>query len=96
MINRDCGECPFFKNEDSLGYGNCSLSNEICFCGNDCDFLFNTKMDSKQVINVFHESRRSKRGRDNKDVAPFLLEIAIDNAIRILRNKNDYGNDEGI
>ena len=28
-----CGECPFFKNEDTEGYGHCNISKREGHCG---------------------------------------------------------------
>lgn len=87
-----CGECPFFKNEDTEGYGHCNISKREGHCGDLCRY-YTYIMLRKETVRMLHYCQKWRRGANIKMPPPTLLGLAIDNAMRIIRNlKKD--NDE--
>ena len=87
-----CGECPFFKNEDTEGYGHCNISKREEYCGDLCRY-YTYIMLRKETVRMLHYCQKWRRGANIQMPPPTLLGLAIDNAIRIIRNlKKD--NDE--
>ena len=79
-----CGECPFFKWEDTYGYGICDISG---FAKN-CSFEDGLKqLTKRQAIKVLHHAQKWRRGEKIGMPPPALLGLAIDKAIRVLRQK---------
>lgn len=79
-----CGECPFFKYEDIDGYGICDISGFAENCSMECHFVWLTK---EQAVKVLHHTQKWRRGAKIGMPPPALLGLAIDKAIRVLRQK---------
>lgn len=82
-----CGECPFFKYEDTDGYGICDISGLEENCSNVCEFDLRDKLTNKQAVKVLHHTQKWRRGAKIGMPPPALLGLAIDTAIRVLRQK---------
>lgn len=83
-----CGyECPFLKYEDTDGYGICDISGLEENCSNVCAFDWRDKLTKEQAVKVLHHTQKWRRGEKIGMPPPALLGLAIDTAIRILRQK---------
>ena len=82
-----CGECPFFKYEDTDGYGICDISGSKSNCSNVCAYDMCHKLTNKQTVKVLHHAQKWRRGAKIGMPPPALLGLAIDKAIRVLRQK---------
>ena len=82
-----CGECPSFKYEDTDGYGICDISGSKSNCSLVCDFDKQGELTNEQAIKVLHHAQKWRRGAKIGMPPPALLGLAIDKAIRVLRQK---------
>lgn len=80
-----CGECPFFKNEDVDGYGHCDIGKREHHCGDLCRY-FTYIMSKKETLRLLHYCQKWRRGAKIEMPPPALFGLAIDNAMRIIRN----------
>ena len=82
-----CGECPFFKYEDTDGFGICDISGFAKNCSMECSFVWLDELANEQAIKVLHHTQKWRRGAKIGMPPPALLGLAIDKAIRVLRLK---------
>ena len=82
-----CGECPFFKWEDTYGYGICDISGFAKNCSLECSFRVFDQLTNEQAFKVFFHILLCRRGAKIGMPPPALLGLAIDKAIRVLRQK---------
>ena len=82
-----CGECPFFKYEDTDGYGICDMSGFAKNCSDVCAFNGQDNLTYRQAVKVLHHAQKWRRGAKIGMPPPALLGLAIDKAIRVLRQK---------
>lgn len=87
---RYCGECPFFKYEDTYGEGWCVVKCEARECGDECFFLdFNLKegyrMPMAGAEKVLHHHQKWRKGANVAYLPPKAIGFALDAAIRALR-----------
>ena len=82
-----CGECPFFKYEDTDGYGICDIIESKSNCSLVCAFDKQDKLTDRQAVKVLHHAQKWRRGAKIGMPPPDLLGWAIDTAIRVLRLK---------
>ena len=82
-----CGECPFFKYEDPDGYGICDISGFAKNCSLECSFCVFDQLTNIQAVKVLHYTQKWRRGAKIGMPPPALLGLAIDKAIRVLRQK---------
>ena len=82
-----CGECPFFKYEDTDGYGICDISGFAKNCSMECSFLVFALLPNEQAVKVLHHTQKWRRGAKIGMPPPALLGLAIDTGIRVLRQK---------
>ena len=82
-----CGECPFFKYEDTDGYGICDISGLEENCSLLCGYDRRDKLTKRQAVKVLHHAQKWRRGAKIGMPPPTLLGMAIDTAIRVLRQK---------
>ena len=82
-----CGECQFFKYEDTDGYGLCDISGLEENCSLVCDFDKQGELTNEQAIKVLHHAQKWRRGAKIGMPPPALLGLAIDTGIRVLRQK---------
>ena len=82
-----CGECPFFKYEDTDGYGICDISGLEENCSLVCGYDRLDKLTKRQAVKVLHHAQKWRRGEKIGMPPPALLGLAIDTAIRVLRQK---------
>lgn len=80
-----CGECPYFKNEDINGYGYCDIVKREHHCGDLCRY-YTFIMSRKETLRLLHYCQKWRRGANIKMPPPTLFGLAIDNAMRIIRN----------
>ena len=80
-----CGECPLFMYEDINGLGFCAAQKGWMHCADICAF-WTGSMDNDEVLRILHYARKWRRGANTKILSPVLLGLAIDNAMRIIRN----------
>ena len=82
-----CGECPFFKYEDTDGYGICDISGLEENCSDVCAFNGQDNLTNIQAVKVLHHTQKWRRGAKIGMPPPALLGLAIDKAIRVIRQK---------
>ena len=82
-----CGECPFFKYKDTDGYGICDISGSKSNCSLVCAFDKQGELTNEQAVKVLHHTQKWRRGAKIGMPPPALLGLAIDKAIRVLRQK---------
>ena len=82
-----CGECPFFKYEDTDGYGICDIIGIESICSLVCAFDGQNKLTNRQAVKVLHHAQKWRRGAKIGMPPPVLLGLAIDTAIRVIRQK---------
>ena len=82
-----CGECPFFKYEDTYGYGICDIIEIESNCAFVCAFEKQGELTKRQAVKVLHHAQKWRRGAKIGMPPPTLLGLAIDKAIRVLRQK---------
>ena len=82
-----CGECPFFKYEDTDGYGICDIIGNESSCSLICAFDKQGELTYRQAVKVLHHAQKWRRGAKIGMPPPALLGLAIDTAIRVLRQK---------
>lgn len=82
-----CGECPFFKWEDTDGYGICDISGFAENCSMECSFCVFDELTKEQAVKVLHHTQKWRRGEKIGMPPPALLGLAIDKSIRVLRQK---------
>ena len=82
-----CGECPFFKYEDTDGYGLCDISGLEENCSMECSFDGFDQLTNIQAVKVLHYTQKWRRGAKIGMPPPALLGLAIDTGIRVLRQK---------
>lgn len=80
-----CGECPLFMYEDINGLGFCAAQKGWMHYADICAF-WTGSMDNDEVLRILHYARKWRRGANTKILSPVLLGLAIDNAMRIIRN----------
>ena len=83
----NCGECPFFKYEDTDGYGICDISVLEENCSLVCAFEKQGELTKRQAVKVLHHAQKWRRGAKIGMPPPVLLGLAIDTGIRVLRQK---------
>ena len=83
-----CGECPFLKWEDIDGYGTCYITGLVMAYTFKFSFEDGLKQLTKeQAVKVLHHAQKWRRGATIGMPPPALLGLAIDTAIRVLRQK---------
>lgn len=82
-----CGECPFFKYEDTDGYGICDIIGVEGHCSDVCAFDKQGELTKRQAVKVLHHAQKWRRGAKIGMPPPALLGLAIDKAIRVIRQK---------
>ena len=83
-----CSDCPFFKWENEDGYGVCYLTGLSMNHTFKCSFEDGLKqLTNKQAVKVLHHTQKRRRGEKIGMPSPALLGLAIDKAIRVLRQK---------
>ena len=82
-----CGECPFFKWEDTYGYGICDIIESRSICSLVCAFDKQGELTKRQAVKVLHHAQKWRRGAKIGMPPPALLGLAIDTGIRVLRQK---------
>ena len=82
-----CGECPFFKWEDTYGYGICGIIEIESNCSLVCAFDKQGELTNRQAVKVLHHTQKWRRGANIGMPPPALLGLAIDRSIRVLRQK---------
>ena len=82
-----CGEYPFFKYEDTDGYGICDISRLEDNCSLVCAFDKQGELTYRQAVKVLHHAQKWRRGAKIGMPPPALLGLAIDTGIRVLRQK---------
>ena len=83
-----CGECPFLKYGDQYGYGICYLTGLVMAYTSKCSFEDGLReLTNEQAIKVLHHTQKWRRGAKIGMPPPVLLGLAIDKAIRVLRQK---------
>lgn len=85
-----CGECPYAKNEDASGYMWCELMNDNTHCSNQCNLSYGA-LTPKRIAKILHNLQKWRRGGKGKMPNPYIIGVAIDSAIRILRKGKDNG-----
>ena len=86
-MNTYCGECPFFKYEDTDGYGICDIIGVESDCSLVCAFDKQGELTKRQAVKILHHTQKWRRGEKIGMPPPVLLCLAIDKAIRVLRLK---------
>ena len=86
-MDTHCGECPFFKYEDTDGYGICDIIESKSNCSLVCAFEKQGELTKRQAVKVLHHAQKWRRGAKIGMPPPALLGLAIDKAIRVLRQK---------
>lgn len=61
-MDTHCGECPFFKNENTYGYGICDISGTVEHCSLECSFEEYDKLTNSQAVKVLHHAQKWRRG----------------------------------
>ena len=51
-----CGECPFFKYEDTDGYGICDIGGFADNCSMECSFFVFDQLTNRQAVKVLHHA----------------------------------------
>ena len=82
-----CGECTFFKWEDTDGYGICDIIGIESNCSLVCAFDKQGELTDRQAVKVLHHVQKWRRGAKIGMPPPALLGLAIDTGIRVLRQK---------
>ena len=83
-----CGECTFFKYEDTDGYGCCDVTGREQRCSDAC--VANREAITAQgAVNVLHKYQKWRRGGKIPMPHPYVTGQAIDSAIRQLRARNN-------
>lgn len=81
-----CGECPFFKYEDVNGYMICDINECLVVdCFTKCAFRQQSKLTEEQAIKILQCAQKYSREEEMNMPSPVLLNLAIDAAIRVLR-----------
>ena len=88
MSKPHCGECSFFSHEDTDGYGWCDIECRVQRCSDKCT-ISRTSITDKQAERVLHYSQKWRRGAKIEQPSPYVLGIAIDRAIKVLRKKGE-------
>ena len=83
----NCGECPFFKYEDTDGYGICDIIGIESNCSLVCAFDKQGELTKRQAVKVLHHAQKWRIGAKIGMPPPVLLGLAIDTGIRVLRQK---------
>ena len=86
-----CGYCPFFKYWNYEGCGRWCLSIFDVKEKNDCLFLRYKSIDASVALKVLHYFQTWRRGGDGLQPNGHLVGLALDEAIRSLRNDNRAG-----
>lgn len=81
-----CGECSFFKYEDTYGQGVCDIKGRITFCERQCDIHYLT-LTERQALRILHHFQKYRRGGKKPMPQPYIIGQAIDKAIRTLRER---------
>lgn len=91
MSKPHCGECNFFSHESIDGFGWCDVTKREQQCSDQCT-MHRENITNKQALRVLHYAQKWRRGAKTECVNPYVFGIAIDRAIKVLRNKNlqDY------
>ena len=80
-----CGDGPFLKWEDTYGYGISDISGSKSNCSLVCAFDKQGELTNEQAVKVLHHTQKWRRGEKIGMPPPALLGLAIDKAIRVLR-----------
>lgn len=88
-----CGRCSFFSNESIYGYGICGIRNNIVLCSDPC--WLSDGITQKDVVKVLHLTQKYRRGNafQKRVPQPYVVGLAIDEAIKQLRRINKKGNE---
>ena len=82
-----CGECPLFKYKNA-GYGICSINEHLMVnCLTKCAFRQQSELTEQQAIKILQCAQKYNREEEIYMPSPALLDLAIDTAIRVLRQK---------
>lgn len=85
MSKPHCGECSFFKYEDTDGYGCCVVNNREQRCSDQCTVHYKL-MTPKSCLRVLHEFQKWRRGGKGPMPHPYIIGQVIDKAITIIRS----------
>lgn len=81
-----CGECPFFKYDDINGYMTCDINEYLVVdCLTKCAFRQQSELTEEQAIKVLQCAKKWGKEEEINMPSPALLDLAIDTAIRVLR-----------
>lgn len=86
MSKPHCGECSFFKYEDTDGYGLCDVTQREQRCSDHCVVHYKS-MTPKACLRVLHEYQKWRRGGKGPMPHPYVIGLSIDKAITIIRNR---------
>lgn len=85
-----CGSCQVFQHEDIQGYGYCAIRRALTRCSDPCRYLTEDwTLDTPEAIRTLHYSQKWRRANKSLPMLPpRLVGLAIDHAIRTLRQLN--------
>jgi len=64
--NNGCGNCQFFRYEDTYGFGQCKITKNETYCGDCCEFWHEEKKDNytkeerKEYGAIYYEHNKEK------------------------------------
>lgn len=85
MSKPHCGECSFFKYEDTDGCGLCDVYNREQRCSDQCTVHYKS-MTPKACQRALHEYQKWRRGGRGQMPHPYIIGQVIDKAITIIRS----------
>lgn len=80
-----CANCPFFLYEDTDGLGICHITDQVTKCDEACHLKPQHGLTPRQTLRILHHHQKWRRGAKIKIAPPYVVGIAIDQAIRIVR-----------
>ena len=75
-----------FLNEDDLENGYCDIAKEHFNCACMCEFAYRYPT-LKETGRLLHHLQKYRRGKIPKGPSPFLVGLAIDESIKMIRSK---------
>lgn len=81
-----CGECMHFRSDAVVTIGNCALAKSIQRCDDNCSLTYDNLTEA-QALTILHHYQKWRRGAKSDMPHPYHVGIALDVAIKVLRDR---------
>lgn len=81
-----CAGCPFFRDTGIQKVGYCTITRDAILPHDECWINYDN-ITTREAVRILHHAQKYRRGRKMTLPSPYLVGVAIDKSINILREK---------